>query len=162
MRKLFIVVYVCLEVSAVLNPASAQNWSKTTAPNATWSAVACSADGHIAVAANNAPSLSAPGGIYNSTNSGGSWSNRFSSTWAGFAVSADGRTVFAAPNGSHGISDSINAGMNWTTEGNFSHLPWASIACSADGTNKVAVDESEIFATYGTSSLQVANAQISD
>ena len=114
----------------------------------TWNAVASSADGTKLVAVDGAP-----GFIYTSTDSGSNWMQRaISATWQAVASSADGTKLVAAVfNGP--IYTSTNSGTNWTVgqinpdfAGGGSYADtninrgWRSVACSADGTKLVAVD----------------------
>jgi hypothetical protein len=112
-----------------------------------WSSVACSTNGTKIVAVVHG------GWIYTSTDSGVTWTPRDSSrTWNSVASSADGTKLVAAVfNGP--IYTSTNSGTNWTagkinpdfagggssTDTNINR-GWRSVACSADGTKLVAVD----------------------
>jgi hypothetical protein len=103
-----------------------QGWVQTSAPTKNWQGIAMSADGSKLVAVANL------GGIFTSTNFGGTWisNNAPATSWAAVTSSADGTRMAAAYAG--GIQTSTNAGATW----NPSAVPgyyWFSIKCSADG-----------------------------
>lgn len=79
------------------------------------------------------------GGIYSTTNFGGSWfTNSLSVYWQGIASSADGmKLVLVAQTGQ--IYTSTDSGVTWVQQTNTPALPWTSVASSADGTKLVAV-----------------------
>jgi hypothetical protein len=114
----------------------------------TWNSVASSADGTKLVAVDGAP-----GQIYTSTDSGTNWTAHDSNrVWQAVASSADGTKLVAAVfNGP--IYTSTDSGTNWTAgeinpdfAGGGSYADtninrgWRSVACSADGTKLIAVD----------------------
>jgi hypothetical protein len=108
-------------------------WLQSSAPTASWQAVASSADGRKLAA------VVQYGGIYTSTNAGGTWkqtSAPSTSSWQAVASSADGTNLVALV--LHGgIYCSTNAGLAWTA----SSAPttnWEAVASSADGINLVA------------------------
>lgn len=73
------------------NSAIPQTWTQTSAPNASWTSIAVSADGTKLVAANY------PGPIFTSTNSGMTWtSNNVPDALWNLASSADGIKLVAA------------------------------------------------------------------
>src|SRR5712691_621733 len=82
------------------NPLSAQTWTLTSAPIASWKAVASSADGTKLVAAIQG------GSICTSTNSGAAWTRTSAPNlgWSSVASSADGTKLVAAVHGSYGGS----------------------------------------------------------
>ncbi len=114
----------------------------------TWNSVASSADGTKLVAVDGAP-----GQIYTSTDSGANWTARDSDrNWISVASSADGTKLVAAVFNDP-IYTSTDSGTNWTAgqiapdfAGGGSYADtninwgWRSVACSADGTKLVAVD----------------------
>jgi hypothetical protein len=79
------------------------------------------------------------GGIYSTTNFGGSWvTNSLSVYWQGIASSVDGmKLVLVAQTGQ--IYTSTDSGVTWVQQTNAPALPWTSVASSADGTKLVAV-----------------------
>lgn len=117
-------------------------WFPVNAPNQSWNAVACSADGRLWAA-------TAITTIYTSTNRGASWvsNNVPAAQWSSIASAADGRKLAAASDGtSQGgiplgrIYTSEDSGVTWSMSG----APagnWSSIACSADGNKLVAADD---------------------
>jgi hypothetical protein len=124
----------------------ARIWTATSAPTNYWNAIACSADGRMAVAV---ATLVSPyysnSSVYISTNSGATWTPRliFSNViWGAVASSADGTKLVAAANGVIGVVgapmySSSDSGMTWALNG----APlenWSSIASSADGTRLAA------------------------
>ena len=112
-----------------------------------WSAVASSADGTKLVAATYNENLNTlhDSGIYNSTDSGVTWTRQTnglpttdSSTWTAVTCSADGTKVAAASQ-SYLIYTSTNSGANWTARTGSTYEYWSSLACSASGSELVAV-----------------------
>lgn len=87
------------------------------------------------------------GGIYSTTNFGGSWvTNSLSVYWQGIASSVDGmKLVLVAQTGQ--IYTSTNSGAAWVQQTNAPALPWTSVASSADGTKLVAVSGGSIGST---------------
>jgi hypothetical protein len=109
------------------------NWAPTMAPVNSWFSIASSADGNHLVAAG-------AGGIYISSDAGGSWSP---TGFGGNAVatSADGRIMIASTSTNFGgpgnIWTSTNYGINWTVS-DAPTLDWLSVASSADGNELLA------------------------
>ena len=98
------------------NHVSAQVWTKTSAPNKSWVAVASSADGNKLAAAFQ----SNGGGIYTSTNAGATWTPTLAPAkyWTGLASSADGCVLLAVANyngTTGGVYTSTNSGGNWVS-----------------------------------------------
>src|SRR5882757_6873445 len=104
MRRLnFLTVFLLSSLGAadiIIAPAQAQNWTLTSATNAEWAAVACSADGTKLAA------VVFSDGIYTSTNSGASWQESGAPAlyWDCIACSADGSRLIAAGDGNLGTS----------------------------------------------------------
>jgi hypothetical protein len=116
-----------------------QTWTQTIAPtNYVWSGVASSADGTHLVAVVGGQTTTGP--IYTSTNSGLTWisNNAPQLGWVAVCSSADGTKLAA----------SVNGGRIWTNSGTtWNQAPTAndfyrssSIACSANGSDLVALD----------------------
>src|SRR5215831_2360260 len=106
-------VAICILGLVTFESASGQVWVKTGAPSNYWSAVTCSADGMIVLAA-TAPVRAGP--IYISTNSGANWSVTGAPilNWYSVACSADGTKFIAAAYG-NGIYTSGDTGVTWTS-----------------------------------------------
>ena len=84
----------------------------------------------------------ANGGIYTSSNSGGTWTpqtNAPSKQWQSVASSSDGTKLVAGINGG-GIYVSVDSGVTWTQTGPPNKVWASSLASSSDGTKLVAVD----------------------
>lgn len=127
----FCVLFLTVEV------APAQTWTQTTATNMEWTAIASSADGtKLAAAALADASGTGPGGIFASTNSGNSWTERLSGGWWGIASSADGSRLVAVVN--NAIAISTDSGATWTNISAPSG-DWRSVASSADGSKLVTI-----------------------
>jgi len=124
-RTKLLLMYFC-GLTAVLAPAFAQTWTKTSAPTNNWSSVALSADGKKVVA------VISGSGIYTSTNSGVDWvsNNAPVANWSSVASSADGSKLAALVSGG-GIYISTNFGGTWTLGSVVAG--GTSIASSADG-----------------------------
>jgi len=109
---------------------SGANWVQiTNLPPNLWTSVSSSADGTKLVAASFA-------WIYNSTNSGTTWTSNLvqGADWPVVASSADGTKLIA---GLGWIYGSTNSGLNWTQTSAPSWSGWT-VASSADGTRLVA------------------------
>jgi len=103
-----------------------------------WQFVASSSDGTKLVAvASVGQSVTGPGQIYTSTDSGVSWTARDSDrNWISVASSSDGTKLVAVVwNGQ--IYTSTDSGMIWTARDGI--RDWQSVASSSDGTKLVAV-----------------------
>jgi hypothetical protein len=119
--------------------AFAQTWTQTTAPSATWTAIASSADG---------TKLFAVGAYWTygfSTNSGATWTtdsepqvDSENGDWDCIASSANGNTLVAMNAGS--VWTSTNSGISWISNNVPSVNWWTAVALSADGNKAVAVD----------------------
>jgi hypothetical protein len=115
-------------------------WTATQSPAAYWTSLACSADGTNLIASAYAGTVT---GTYISTNFGGKW--RLASKNAGLvASSADGTKLIVVGTGNGvtpnlSIYTSSNGGVTWVSN-NIPALGWASVACSADGSEFVAAD----------------------
>ena len=136
----------------VVNLASAQTWTPTSAPAQGWASIAASADGKKLVAAGGDYWDVAGYGhlqaspIYTSTDSGATWTATSAPTtsWISVASSADGIKLVATAGGHDDVGGAIytstNSGVTWTrtsaTATNWTN--WTSIASSADGTKLVA------------------------
>jgi hypothetical protein len=120
--------------SAKCDFASAQTWTRTSAPTNAWTAVAASADGTRLVAVGNRF-------IYTSANYGLTWISNSAPTvsWLSVASSADGAKLAAVANSVY-----TNSGTVWTlafTPGSPGNQQAAgAIASSADGTKLVIAD----------------------
>ncbi len=136
-----------------LSSSAGQSWSGTGPGTASWSAVACSADGTKIFAGIYG------GVIYVSTNSGASssWNhpNNTNAYWSGIASSADGTHLIAAAGDSRygsasgDVYVSSNSGVSWTPV--LGSAPWSCVACSADGTKMAAADYGvAIYTNYGS------------
>ena len=122
---------------------SGVSWVTSDAPgNWDWSAIACSSNGNFMVAGAYGDTNHNPGPIYISTNSGAHWAPTIAPNLAYGCVncSADGSKVTVAcktptsyPNG---VYSSTNSGSTWTQD--TSLFAAGALACSADGTKRVA------------------------
>ena len=113
----------------------AEQWTQTSAPTNYWQCIASSADGSKLVAGQWS------GGVYVSTNSGGTWTPTILTNdyFSSVASSADGCKLVAATAygpGSGGIYTSTNSGLTWFTN-NVPSMDWNSAASSADGNTLV-------------------------
>ncbi len=90
-KQLLRVAVALTGIFVLVDSALAQNWTQVDAPSASWTSVACSADG-TKWAATCYP------GIYTSTNSGTNWVQTSAPTnnWYAIASSTDGRKLVAA------------------------------------------------------------------
>ncbi|MCX6926003.1 MAG: sialidase family protein, partial [Verrucomicrobia bacterium] len=110
-------------------------WTVTEAPITAWNAVACSADGHRAFAANNA-------GLLCSYPYSGPWRladaprDEYTS-WTSVASSGDGAKLVAVTTWYDRICTSGDSGVTWQ-QTSAPNLWWSSVASSADGTQLVA------------------------
>src|SRR5204863_8567996 len=88
---------ICVSGFQAFRSSGSEIWQKTS-PSNTWSALACSADGKVLVAASNPSRL---GQIYVSAKSGLDWSvtPAPAANWMSVACSADGTTMLAAAYG---------------------------------------------------------------
>jgi len=120
---------VWLVLVSFVGSASAQVWTKTSAPNKSWYAVATSADGIKLAAA-----FQSSGGIYTSTNSGATWilTSAPAKSWTALASSADGSVLLATANFG-GIYASTNSGISWQSNNIPGNAQWDTAAASADG-----------------------------
>ena len=128
-----------LSILIVTQTTLARQWTQTSAPTNYWQCIAISADGSKLVAGQY------PGGIYVSTNSGGTWTPTTATNeyWTSVASSADGRKLLAAAadiSGSNpgGVFTSTNSGSTWSSN-NVPQMYWGSAASSGDGNTLVAV-----------------------
>jgi hypothetical protein len=132
--KNYLLGAVILFCSASCNVASAQTWTRTSAPTNAWTAVAASADGTRLVAVGNRF-------IYTSTNYGLTWISNSApiTSWLSVASSADGTKLASVANSVY-----TNSGTVWTlafTPGSPGNQQAAgAIASSADGTKLVIAD----------------------
>src|SRR5437667_2915888 len=137
MRFILLVAAVFGGLLIVVNPGSAQTWTLTSAPIASWKAVASSADGTKLVAAIQG------GSICTSTNSGAAWTRTSAPNlgWKSVASSADGTKLVAAVHGSYGgssIYTSTDSRGTWQVTSAPGTNLWTSVASSADGSKLVA------------------------
>src|SRR5262245_21436453 len=115
MRAKYLFVVVLVFATLLNNFASAQTWPQTSAANASWWAVASSADGSRLVATTTFGPVAA------STNSGATWSATNDLTtryWSSVARSADGVKLVAGyfdwVHQQGELSTSTNGGATWT------------------------------------------------
>jgi hypothetical protein len=115
------------------------SWFQSNVGNVNCSAIAASTDGVKMVAAANGGS----GALYNSTDSGKTWSSTspVSGQWQAVASSADGTKLVAAIAGGN-IYTSTNSGNSWVVRTSVTKS-WSSLASSADGVRLVAVVNGE-------------------
>jgi hypothetical protein len=144
-------ISISILLSLTVCPAVAQTWAPTGAPSNGWASVACSADGTKLIAAvgqldfvQGAPTYSASGLVYISTNSGTTWTpaNLPYTNWQCVASSADGRVLAAEFNG---VYVSTNYGTTWA-ESNSNVL--FNVVVSADGSDMFVYagdDNSELY-----------------
>jgi photosystem II stability/assembly factor-like uncharacterized protein len=135
--------------SIYLSTDDGYNWLSTGPSTGTysWNSVACSENGSLLMAG-----VTSSGAIFYSTNFGGSWVAGIMPTGAGYwhsiAMSANGNIAVASSyeneNSSYsGIYTTANGGVTWQSQ--ISSLPsssggeWSGVACSASGSNMVAV-----------------------
>jgi hypothetical protein len=106
-------------------------WTPTSAGNANWGDLTCSADG------NKLAAIIRNGSISYSTDGGGSWpsSGVASLLWTNIAASADGGKMVAVAYGGP-IYTSANSGASWGAV--FGNGNWTCVASSADGTRLAA------------------------
>lgn len=120
-------------LSIVVNPALAQNWTPTSAPDKYWNRVVSSADGNKLAAFSFTQ-------VYTSTNAGTSWvSNSLpagATSCTAAAASAD-RNVLVEGDMCGGINTSTNWGVTWMTN-NVPFGTWYAVASSADGSKLAA------------------------
>jgi hypothetical protein len=135
---------------------SGTNWITANVPSNFWKAVSASADGTrlVAVAGSEWNSQPLPC-IYVSSDTGITWQQTSAPTniWRSVASSADGnRTVAVALNGD--IYTSVDAGLNWSSN----NIPayWTDVACSANGTNLVAVSSGAIGGFNGDGAIYLS------
>jgi len=144
----------------VLNLASAQTWTKTSAPIGPWTTIASSADGIKVIAAGHGsegmgdPLLPGPWGVYISEDAGLTWRQSLatSGAWTAVAASADGTRFVATSTiipfwntnlqswDSFGgvIFRSEDSGLTWAQTSAPTNYNWSAIASSADGTKLAA------------------------
>jgi photosystem II stability/assembly factor-like uncharacterized protein len=138
----------------MINPVFAQTWTQTSAPGASWTSIAASADGTKLVAANY-PNL-----IYTSTDSGMTWTsnNVPDEWWYSMASSADGTKLVAVVNGG-GIFTSTNSGRTWmqTSAPSSVFSYWFSVASSADGTKLIASGGPGVYISENSGTTWVSN-----
>jgi hypothetical protein len=132
---------------ALSDSASAQYWTRTTAPSTNWGPIACSADGFKVVAAVGV-SRQYPigaGPIYTSSDRGDNWTPTSApiEAWISLASSADGATLLACPeSGSPYVSN--DGGSTWTPA-NLFVTNWDAAACSADGTRMLVMGSGPVY-----------------
>ena len=109
-------------------------WFQSNVGTVNSAAIAASSDGVKMVAAANGGS----GALYNSTDSGKTWTptSPVSGQWQAVASSADGTKLVAAITGGN-IYTSTNSGVSWVSR--FGPGNWNSLASSADGVRLVGV-----------------------
>jgi hypothetical protein len=140
-----IVFAVAGRLLLVAPSAPCQTWQATTAPDGSWTGVACSSDASRLVAV----SYYLP--IYISTDSGATWTPRESArNWQAVASSADGVSLVAVVYGGQ-IYTSTNSGADWTPRESVRN--WQAVASSADGTRLVAVVANGQIYTSGDSGV---------
>lgn len=141
MKKQLLLLFVAALSSlfTAVNPAFAQNWTRTSAPTVPFNiSIASSADGTILAAVEEDVS-----GVLVSTNSGATWTSNSLPNQnqipeiLSVACSADGSKVVAADFWM-GIYVSTNTGTTWIQTGALGTTPVSSLASSADGTKLVA------------------------
>lgn len=152
--KNFRILLVVLTASSIASFVAAQTWTQTSAPGTNWTCVACSADG-VRLAA-----TTAPGGIYVSTNSGGTWTLCTNAPvtlsvspftpyqWSSIAGSADGSQLVATSDSFMPVAAfpgwvyiSTNLGGNWTqSSAPGGHMNWISSGAAASGATMIVAD----------------------
>ena len=121
-------------------------WTLTGAAALNWDSIASSADGsHLAAVAGGTG-----GGVFNSTDSGTTWSGpnggNSGSTWRSIASSADGTRLVAAIEGGGKGGIYTNSGTSWAATGAPGLSNWISVASSADGSKlAAAIDGGGIY-----------------
>ena len=139
-----VVIVFCGWCTAV-NPAFAQTWTQTGAPNWFFQSIASSADGSKLVAVGN-------GWVYASMNSGATWMQITNPTGPAdtllfVALSADGTKIAATSLGGS-IYTSTNLGVTWMSNG-VPSLNLMAIVSSADGDKLVvAAGEKPAFGIF--------------
>src|SRR5690242_11202749 len=132
-------LFLALAVFAFCGPGLcfAQTWTQTSAPSASWSCIASSADGSRLAAI----ATGGNGGVWTSADSGNTWTSNSipSANWVSIASSADGSRLAAAMGypSTGPIYISTNSGATWTSNNFISD--WSAVACSADGNKLLAV-----------------------
>jgi len=122
------------------------SWTPTSCPVDMWQAVAASADGTklVAVARGFDGGYGGTGLIYDSTDSGATWTCAVrADNWSSVASSSDGAKLVATSYYSGGeglIYTSSDFGASWATT-SAPRNDWVSVASSADGTKLVAVTD---------------------
>jgi hypothetical protein len=136
----------------LLSTNSGRTWTKSSAPEAYWLAVACSTNGSTIIAASTLTLEGLPGPIYTSTNSGSTWTEfvnwttNFASIGPLFgevsavACSADGNLLVVAAGPDDGPILTSKNGGPWTVTSAPDEL-WTSVAVSADGSKLLAANE---------------------
>jgi hypothetical protein len=129
------------------------DWAPSGASNATWLAVASSADGNRLVAVGD-------NGIYTSSDSGATWSSNNASApyanWESVASSADGIKLAAGCGGNGGLIYT-NSAMTWTSN-NVPVKVWHSIASSAEGIKLVAGCYPSIYTSTNSGANWISNS----
>ena len=124
-----------------------QEWKLTSAPQAEWSSVACSADGRTLLAAEWI------GLIHVSTNAGATWelAGAPNTTWGAVACSADGTRMVAARTKGPAIYLSTNTGCTWVPAAAPGQSSWVEVASSASGARLVATGDGPLLSSgnYG-------------
>ena len=126
----------CVEGLIYTSGDAGLTWMQTDAPSSSWRAIACSADGYRAVAADGY-------GLICTLPYAGAWrladaphQERWD-RWSSVASSADGAKLVAVTARYGPICTSSDSGATWTPTGAPSK-DWSSVASSADGTKLVA------------------------
>lgn len=121
---------------------SGASWNPTLSPIASWTGVACSADG-IRVAGASAFRRGSPSGIITSPDGGTTWASTTTpatDAWLAIASSADGGVLVGVDLTAAAIYTSGNGGTSWAQ-----HSPplqeFTALASSADGTKFVATSQ---------------------
>ncbi len=123
---------------------SGASWHAGNAPlDQVWWALACSSNGEFVVAASLGDTNDGPGPIYTSSDAGATWTLTLApmEPWLCVCCSANGTKLSAGffdyyTPGNAGVYSSTNSGGSWTQD---KIIPAAfSIACSADGSKRVA------------------------
>jgi photosystem II stability/assembly factor-like uncharacterized protein len=149
LRRGFVLGSLLLSVQPVL----AQTWTQTSAPETSWSSIACSADGTRLVASTYYS------GIWISTNSGAGWTMTGASQandWWAVASSADGTRLAAVDSYYGAIGISEDSGTTWTAA-NVPKSAWHNIAISADGTKLAASANGCIYTSTDSGMSWVSN-----
>jgi hypothetical protein len=120
---------------------SGASWNPTLSPSASWTSVACSADG-TRVAGASAIRRGSPSGIITSPDEGTTWTSTTppGDGWLAVASSANGSELVGVDASASVIYTSGDGGNSWTQ-----HSPplqaFTSLASSADGTRLVATSQ---------------------